>query len=263
MYKLAILDLDHTLLREDYTISPYSRSILQKCLAQGFLITFATGRMFHSALTYANAVDLNLPLITCQGAAVTALDGRRLYQQPLANSMAKAILNTLKPFQLDVICCHSDTVFAASARDDYPYQESLPTLNHHHQPLPDDIGNVSPLKIGANGTAAEINKALAAVVNLWGDDIHAVLSSANFLEITHRNATKSSAAAQLIHYLGLKPQEVIAIGDSMNDLDLLQFAGLGAAVANAAAPVLAAADQITASNDEDGPCRLLEQLILK
>ena len=108
---------------------------------------------------------------------------------------------------------------------------------------------------------AAIAQACAAVNAALGEAIHAVQSSPYFLEITHPAATKSRAAAILAQRLGIDHEEIIAFGDSMNDLDLLQFAGMGVAVANAAPQVLAAADYITDTNENDGVAKALAELL--
>ena len=260
-YKLIILDLDHTLLKEDLTLSDHNARTLARCQAQGVSVTIATGRMLHSALPHALTAGGTLPIITCQGALLSTLSGAVINRQPLANQTARQLLSLLAPFPLDVICCHNDQVYAASAREDYRYQDTLPKLGHHHLPLPDDIGDIEPLKIGANGAPEAIAQACAAVNAALGEAIHAVQSSPYFLESTHPAATKSRAAAILAQRLGIDHEEIIAFGDSMNDLDLLQFAGMGVAVANAAPQVLAAADYITDTNENDGVAKALAELL--
>lgn len=260
-YKLLILDLDHTFLSEDKTISRRNKLMVKRCLAAGIQVTFATGRLFPAALPYAQETVLTLPLISCQGAVISTLEGEVLYQQTLANQVAKNLLRLLLPLDLDVICCHENTVYAAGARADYQNKTKLAPFNHHHLPLPDDIGAIEPLKVGASGSSSEISRALALIHDHYGSSLHAVQSSPNFLEITHPSATKSVAAALLAQRLQIDPSEIIAIGDSMNDLDLLQFAGCGVAMANAVAEVKAVADLITASNEEDGVAQAIAQLI--
>lgn len=260
-YKMIILDLDHTLLREDQTISPANAAMLQRCQQADLALIIATGRMLHSALPYARKAQITLPIITCQGAMISSLDGDIYHQQVLENCLAQELLQLLQQYPLDVICCHNDHVFAASARKDFPYKDTLPKLGHHHLPLPEHIGDITPLKIGANGDPDIIAQANTAICTTFGQTVHAVQSSPFFLEITHPLATKSSAASLLAQRLDIVASEIIAIGDSMNDLDLLQYAGCGVAVANAVPQVLAAADYITASNEQDGVAQALEHLL--
>lgn len=260
-YKLIVFDLDHTLLKEDGSISSASQERISRCLANNIQVTLATGRMFHSALPYAQSLGLSLPLISCQGARVTALNGDILYQQPLHNGLAKNLLTLLLPLALDVICCHDEKVYARSARPGYNSNELLPPLHHHHLPLPEDIGIISPLKVGASGSPEAIETAWQLVSKHYGDQVHVTKSSPHFLEITHQQSTKSHGVHFLAQSLGIAPTEIMAFGDSMNDLDLLLYAGYGVAVANGIAELKAIADFITASNEDDGVAMAIDQLL--
>ena len=75
-------------------------------------------------------------------------------------------------------------------------------------------------------------------------------------------AQKSYGLAQLAEHLGIHRDEIVAVGDNNNDLDMLQYAGLGVAVENAVPEAKAAANRLTASNDDDGVARLIQELVL-
>jgi hydroxymethylpyrimidine pyrophosphatase-like HAD family hydrolase len=92
--------------------------------------------------------------------------------------------------------------------------------------------------------------------------VHTVTSGGRFLEICHPMAQKSYGLAQLAEHLGIRQDEIIAIGDNNNDLDMLRYAGLGVAVDNAVQAAKEAADRLTASNNDDGVARLIQEIIL-
>jgi Cof subfamily protein (haloacid dehalogenase superfamily) len=96
----------------------------------------------------------------------------------------------------------------------------------------------------------------------YGEKIVAVQSRPHFLEITDRRATKGQALKTLAEAAGIRREEIVAFGDSSNDLDMIEFAGLGVAVANARPEVRRAADLVTAANTEDGVAKVIEELIL-
>jgi hydroxymethylpyrimidine pyrophosphatase-like HAD family hydrolase len=97
---------------------------------------------------------------------------------------------------------------------------------------------------------------------LCGQEATVTYSGAKLVEISAAGVTKAFALAAHCAQLGIRPDEVIAFGDMPNDLPLLEFAGLGVAVANAHPDALAAADEATASNDDDGVALVLERLAL-
>jgi hydroxymethylpyrimidine pyrophosphatase-like HAD family hydrolase len=97
-------------------------------------------------------------------------------------------------------------------------------------------------------------------LELCGEEATVTYSGAKLVEISAAGVTKAFALAAHCAALGIRPEEVIAFGDMPNDVPLLEFAGLGVAVANAHADALAAADEVTASNEEDGVALVLERL---
>lgn len=263
-YKLIILDLDHTLLREDHTLSAANIQAIQRCLKAGIGVTLATGRRLHSALPYAQQLGITLPVITCQGAMISTLNGEILHQCLMDNGLAQQVLTALSRYPLEnIICCHQDAIYATQARADAPDPAGWVAAHPQHSPMPDDLDGLRPLKVGASGSPEVIAEAQADISRQFGRAVHAVQSSAVFLEITHPLATKSAACAHLAQLLSLKASEIMAFGDSMNDLDLLQFAGCSVAVANAVPPVLAACQYVTKNNDEDGVACALERLIFE
>lgn len=82
------------------------------------------------------------------------------------------------------------------------------------------------------------------------------------MEIMPKNIDKAYSLGKLLEHLGLNKDQMIACGDGFNDRSMIEFAGLGVAMANAQEPVKAAADYITASNDEDGVAAVVERFIL-
>jgi len=102
---------------------------------------------------------------------------------------------------------------------------------------------------------------LHRLVGELGDgQIEACYSGAGLVEIAAAGVTKGAALAELCAELGIDRSEVIAFGDMLNDISMLAWAGRGVAVANAHAEVIAVADEVTASNDDDGVALVLERL---
>lgn len=97
-------------------------------------------------------------------------------------------------------------------------------------------------------------------LEVCGDEGTVTYSGKLLVEISAAGVTKAFALAAHCAELGIRPDEVVAFGDMPNDVPLLQFAGLGVAVANAHPDAAAAADELTASNDDDGVAIVLERL---
>ena len=101
---------------------------------------------------------------------------------------------------------------------------------------------------------------LAVAREVAGDAATVVLSGDKAVEVTAVGVNKAAGLAEVAEELGIEAKDVVAFGDYPNDVPMLAWAGLGVAVANAHAEVLAVADEVTASNDEDGVAIVLERL---
>ena len=95
----------------------------------------------------------------------------------------------------------------------------------------------------------------------YGDQLNIVFSKPFFLEATDKNASKGTALLKVAEMYGIKPQEVIAIGDSENDISMIRNAGLGIAVANAKERIKKEADFVTLSNNESGVAYAINKFI--
>ena len=106
----------------------------------------------------------------------------------------------------------------------------------------------------------EVDVILAVARDVAGDGATVVLSGDEAVEVTAVGVNKAAGLAEVADELGIEAKDVVAFGDYPNDVPMLAWAGRGVAVANAHAEVLAVADEVTASNDDDGVAIVLERL---
>lgn len=265
-YKLLALDLDDTLLNEDLKISPRNIAAIRNVAAQGVAVTIATGRMFSSALPYARELKVDLPLITYHGALIKNVgSGEVLRHCAVPFDRALEILDLCEEKGFHINLYLNDKLFVKEENNNTRYYQTIASI-----PM-QAVGSLSRFLLKQN-----IEPTKLTLINLEGrlEEIQQMLrekypelsilkSRPYFLEITHKEATKGQALAFLAQREGIKAEEIVAIGDSYNDIDMLQFAGLGAAVANAPQEVKKAADVITRASNEDGVAAFLEEYLLK
>ncbi|HHT46541.1 MAG TPA: HAD family phosphatase [Firmicutes bacterium] len=265
-YKLLALDLDHTLLNKDNQISSRNIEAIRAVVDRGVMVTLATGRMFLSALPYAEELGIDLPLITYHGALIKqAGSGQILKHCPVPFEMALEILRLGEESNFHLNLYFNDRLFVKEENDKTRYYQQIASI-----PL-ETVGDLSsfllqkglePTKltiINMDGRLGEIQQILE---KKFKPHLSILQSRPFFLEITHRDATKGQALDFLANKEGILSEEIIAMGDSYNDIDMLQYAGLGVAVANAPREVQNVADVITLSNVEDGVAVFLEKHIL-
>ena len=128
--------------------------------------------------------------------------------------------------------------------------------------MPRGLGALAVTQFGVFDQPEPIQALQRQIDAQFGVAVHTVITNGRFLEICHPLAQKSYGLQQLAQHLGIARQDVVAIGDNNNDLDMLQYAGLGVAVENAVPAAKAAADRLTASNDDDGVAKLIAELVL-
>jgi Cof subfamily protein (haloacid dehalogenase superfamily) len=255
-------DLDGTIVRSDGTISARTKAALDAASDAGALIVIATGRPPRWLPGIAEATGHHGLAICANGALVYDLAADVLVDsRPLAADDVRRLIADLHAavpgisFALERV----DGQFAHEP-DYHPRWEPEPgTLIGE---IDDSVltGPVSKLLARREGMGSDELTALAraAVDQSVASLTHSSIDG--LLEISARGVTKASTLAEVLSARGLGPADVVAFGDMPNDLDLLEWAGHGVAVANAHPDVLAVADEITASNDDDGVAQVLERL---
>lgn len=267
-YRLIAIDLDGTFLDEDSKISPRNKHAVREAVKRGVILTIATGRMFRTSIPYVRELELNVdwPMINYHGALIKTTESREtLYYQPLDNSLAVSIAKYAEAEGYHVNVFIEDRLYIEAENEFSRYYQSIADVDL------EAVGKLTPfLKqrgedpvkltiINWDGRICDIEAALKA---RFGDKIAALQSLPHFLEITNRLATKGQALRWLARWFNIRPEEIIAFGDSYNDLDMIEYAGLGVAMANARPEIRRSADLVTASNAEDGVARIIEDYVL-
>ena len=271
---LYISDLDGTLLRNDATLSPYSRKALMRLLDQGLSFTVASARSVSAIRSFLQGISLPLPVIDCNGAFISDLDSGRHH-----------IINSLDtPLVQDVLQCmldqeHMPFISAFDGRQDRLYYNEM--LNQGMQWYLDDrlrngdrrlkqISDITRCRddqivgltvIGKLPALTRLNHQLQLC---FADRLVRHLQE-NFyspgwfwLTIQDCKATKDQAIATLIETLGYQDRQLVVFGDHSNDIKMFQIAHRRIAVANAIAEVKDLATEIIASNENDGVMLFIE-----
>ncbi|MEW5921936.1 MAG: Cof-type HAD-IIB family hydrolase [Bacillota bacterium] len=265
-YKLVALDLDDTLLNAEFKISSRNREAIRRVVERGVLVTIATGRMFRSAVRYARELEIDLPLIIYHGAMIReANSGAMIRYCPVPVGPAMEILKFTAAEGFHVNLYIDDHLFVQEENDESRYYQTIASI-----PV-EAVGDLSvflkhrgvePIKLSIINRDERMDALQHYLEEQYAGRLTVLQSRPHFLEITSREATKGQALKHLSDLQNIEVGEIVAIGDSYNDIDMLRFAGMGVAMANAPAAVQEAADVITKSNVEDGVAVFLESYIL-
>ena len=254
MIRMILTDLDHTLLRQDGSISEKTLQILAACRAKGIRFAIATARYWIGAERYIDLLNPDYE-ITTDGTLVHS-HGKCIYSCALSVSETNAIISGIAEAvpgaEITVAC--GKTVFWNSRH--ISESEKL------HKAVYCDYS--SPLDVQANKIVAELPDEsvageIAAKTNCKlqcyrGEKWYAFMPAAS---------GKTAAIRAMAETSRISLQDIVAFGDDLNDIEMLKLCGTGVAVANAIPQVLEAADEITLSNDEDGLAKWLADHILK
>ena len=265
MIKLVALDLDDTLLDLRLKISEACVRAIQEVREKGIRVTISTGRMYSSALPYAQQLEIDVPLITYQGAWVkNSLSGEVLYCKPVPGKLAREVMQFLKGEGVHYHSYYNDQLVMESLSEEGRFYAQLAGVEAI---LVDDLiarlDKSEAMKIMA--ISHDEKQLLDMERNLkvyYGDNLHITRSKPYFLEVMHREANKAKALEVIARHYGIDRQEIMAIGDSYNDLEMIEWAGLGVAMGNAFESVKDAADFVTTSNEEEGVAEALRRFVL-
>ncbi|MGQ9511743.1 Cof-type HAD-IIB family hydrolase [Thermodesulfitimonas sp.] len=261
--KLVAVDLDDTLLDSRLTVSPRVKRTVAQATARGTAVVIATGRMFRAAVPYAGELGLKTPLITYQGALVKEPHtGREFFHRPVPLELARDVVAYLLPTGFHLQVYVDDTLYMAELTPDGERYARLSRVE------PRVVGDLlaflwePPTKVLMVAPEPEIDRLLPELRARYGGALHIGKSKPYFLEFSHPEATKGKALARVAQELGVAREAVMAIGDSYNDLSMLEFAGVGVVVGNARPEIKACATYVTATNDADGVALAIERWVL-
>ena len=265
-YKMLVLDLDDTLLRDDYSISSRNRELLIQAQEQGVIVVLASGRPTPAMLRYAEELNLaqyNSYMISFNGAVVTSMQSNEVLFE---TSLTQKEIHSIYDFSVDNnvhIITYSDKGVISETHSEYIDVElKLTGIPHHKVPsFKSEIisSAVKCILLEHPDYLKEVEKKLKAERT----DLSVSRSKPFFLEVMPQGIDKAASIDLLAKKLDIKQSEVIAVGNAGNDLTMVQYAGLGIWVDNVSDDLRHHADYIVASNENDGVAEVIERFILK
>ncbi|MGM9928114.1 MAG: Cof-type HAD-IIB family hydrolase [Bacillus sp. (in: firmicutes)] len=266
-YKMIVLDLDDTLLRDDHTISERTKQALMKAQEMGVKVVLASGRPTFGMKHIAEELSLS-----AYGSYILSFNGGKIINW---QTKEEVFSSTLSPEDVhglyeisrregvyihtyigDEIITEDENEYTAIEADitGLPIKYVDTFVNAVNEPVVKVLMVDEPEKL----------KLVEKKLQLKLDEQFSIMTSKPyFLEFTEKGVTKGTSLNQLIQTLGITRDEVIAIGDSYNDLSMIEFAGLGVAMGNANEDIKKIANLVTDTNMNDGVAKVVEEYVLK
>lgn len=272
-YKMLVLDMDGTLLTNEKTISERNKRAIKEASERGVKIVISTGRIFASARAFGNMIGVSTPIIASNGAYIREKDKDEvIYSKPLGEDNARAIEALGTKYG---IYCHFFTWNTL-------YTEKVVHIAYNYSKwnsaLPEDkkvkiqivrkddwndiFSNNRDTILKCFVADDDIEKLMAMKKEARDLNVEVTSSGYNNFEVMNKGISKGKAVSELAEFYKIDRREVICIGDSDNDISMIEYAGLGIAMKNGKDEIKNKADFVTLSNEEDGVAYAIEKFIL-
>lgn len=267
-YKLLVLDVDGTLLNDEREISKRTLAALLKVQQMGVRIVLASGRPTYGLMPLAKTLELGnyggfvLSYNGCQ--IIKAQNGEILFERRINPEMLPYLEKKARKNGFAIFTYHDDTLITDSPDNEYIKNEAL--LNNLKIIKEDEFSTAIDFAPCKCMLVSDKEKALIGLEQHWekrlAGTLDAFRSEPYFLEVAPCGVNKANTLGALLEHLGVTREEVIAVGDGVCDVTMLQLAGMGVAMGHSQDSVKVCADYVTASNEEDGVALAVEKLIL-
>ena len=272
--KIIALDLDGTLLDSRKMLSDKNKRALFRAADLGIHVVPTTGRFYSAIPDFIRELPFIRYVVGINGAEVARVDtGEVIYSAEIPVEQAVSIMDMLDGVDCIYDCYRGGKAWMTRSLWDVteryaPDKYYTQMIRDLRRPVDDlkrfllQSPDVNVQKISAYLKNVECRNDLLRKIEDLFPDTAASYAVVNNIEINHSDANKGSALNALAEYLGYGSENVMAVGDGLNDLSMIKRAGVGVAMANSIPQVLEAADFITSDNDSDGVAAAIDHFIM-
>jgi len=274
-YKLICIDVDGTLLNSRHKITRRTKETIVRAHKLGVHIVISTGRMYTDAEYYSNLIGVKSPVIASNGAFIKEKDNDKvIFKDVLGQDLSLELLEIFRKHGIKPYFCTPNKFYYGSIMFKLFYIATA-ILGQRSNKL--DMEYVFSWQQWKNALNKEkdnivkgevIYRDPALIYELRNElktikQLEIVDSSKYNIEITRKGVSKGKAVERLATLYNIKREEIMTIGDSENDLSMIEYAGLGIAMDNASDNLKQKADYITDSNDNEGVAKAIDKFVLE
>ena len=270
-YKMLATDLDGTLANSEKKISERNKEALHRAAAAGVHVVLASGRPAIGQKAVLERLELSRIggfMMACNGSHIVEYRGGReisLRSSALEPVLIPRICEFARDHHVDALTYNAVGILTENPEGEYLQKEKfncgVPLIGCECLEEAVLQARISAHKLVLTASHETLLALFDELHAMLGTEATVFFSEPHFLEITPPGVDKGTSLAWLCGYLRIDPRELIAFGDSGNDIPMLRLAGMGVAVENALPETKAAADRITASNDDDGVADAVDQYV--
>ncbi len=269
-YKLIVSDIDRTLLQKDFLIPDYNIKMVQRAREKGVEFMLCTGRFFGSARPYCKYLGIDLPIISSNGAAVVDYySWEPVIAHPIPVDVVCDLFNLLDELRIHYHFYTDRRFYVREGLNDGDFRQkhniNLPPEEQYEVLEIDNPCEIAQqervYKIACRCPSEEEDQRFRR--GFCGNDKISITSSFTYVyEIQAAGVNKGASLAEYAAMRGIRPEEILAIGDNHNDIEMIRWAGTGVAVGNALDILKEEADYITDNAEDGGVGKVIAKFIL-
>ncbi|ASN04700.1 Cof-type HAD-IIB family hydrolase [Virgibacillus necropolis] len=239
--RLIALDMDGTLLTSDEQVTERTRKAIKQAMEKDVHVVISTGRWLGSCYPYAESLGLQSYLVTSNGGEIWTMEKELIERHTVDPEVMEKMWNLGEKYDMGCWMIATDAVWRGERPNDFSKPEWLKVGFDSHIP-------------------SNLEKFMQELS--YFDGLELTNSQPHNVEVNPKGVHKASALHKVCEKLGTTMEEVMSVGDSLNDMKMIQQAGLGVAMGNAQEAIKKAADFETDTNDRDGVAKVIEHFVL-
>lgn len=258
MIKLIALDLDHTLLDKDKTIDKKTLAYLRELYSKGIKIALCTGRATATTAYYAGLIGDEVYCNTYNGSILYSLKNGREEVGMLSFELIQSLISYAREKGLFLQLYNGDVIIVEKPCDELYRDPDLKNISFEAVENFDKVFPFSSPKAMIVDSEDKIKDEMIELKERFGEQINVTQSEGNLIEILPATVSKQGSMKKICDQLKINSDEVLAIGDNLNDLDMITWANYGCAVGNAIQELKEKAIYISESKRSQGVLEILE-----
>lgn len=271
--KLICIDMDGTLLVDTQKVSEENKNAIKEAINKGVHVAITTGRLYGCAKLYSDSIGLKTPIIASNGAFIGDINGDTIFENPLSENNIRDFLKITSKYDLfSYLTTNSSIISFKEVPEDHMYKVLNKTLKKDDQIVFHTLDNIDSVydfhdENILKGVSIEkidfckLNKAKEELKSC-SSDLEIVSSWNNNFEVMKKGSSKGDAVKQLSKFLNIDKKDIMCIGDSENDLSMIEYAGIGVAMGNASEDVKSKAKYVTDTNVNSGVAKAIQKFVL-
>ena len=260
--KLIIFDVDGTLVDDDQKLCLKTIKVIQSLQRKNVLVSLATGKIFPSVRQVVDNLGIQAPLILSNGALLQQPNREIIFSSYLKREILQTILDNYRGYDADLaLFTHANIYIKKETYNTNHIRicgEKMEEIGSWVN-IEDQFPTVCKALLVNRRDEEEMLRLKELLVNKLGDKVTLSAGTSNTIEVMSAGVSKGTGLGDLSKFLNIKLENVMAFGDQINDISMLEIAGISVAVDNAIDEVKKMVDVVIKSNNDSGPAEFLEE----